>query len=163
MRPKEPAAGPVADDSYRAELHDQFIRFQELMGRHQPTWTPTTTCTDPWLLPHFLDLAQQYGLRCGNTPGPLLLEVLRAVGGRHNLEQISVGSLVRMLETEVHDASRTELPSRLRRSGFSIRLLPRARNRIAHLVRSHHSPALDSGRSNSSVLADLGNLLRLEA
>jgi chitin disaccharide deacetylase len=102
---REPAAGPVADDSYRAELHDQFIRFQELMGR-PPTHLDShhNVHRTPWLLPHFLDLAQQYGLPLReHSPVRYFSKFYGQWGGETHLEQIGVESLVRMLETEVHD------------------------------------------------------------
>ncbi len=102
---REPAAGPVADDSYRAELHDQFLSFQELMGR-PPTHLDShhNVHRAPWLLPHFLDLAQQYGLPLReHSPVRYFSKFYGQWGGETHLEQIGVESLVRMLETEVHD------------------------------------------------------------
>jgi len=100
---REPAAGPVAGDGYRAELHGQFLRFQQLMGR-PPTHLDShhNVHRDPRLLPHFLDLARQYRLPMReHSPVRYFSKFYGQWGGERHLEQIRVESLVRMLETEI--------------------------------------------------------------
>lgn len=99
---ESPTAGP--DDS-RAELYRQFSRFQELMGR-LPTHLDShhNIHRQPWLLPHFLELARQYGLPLReHSPVRYFSSFYGQWGGKTHLEQISVESLVRMLEIEVQE------------------------------------------------------------
>ena len=102
---REPAAGPVDDDTCCAALHGQFFRFQELMGR-LPTHLDShqNVHRDPSLLPHFLDLARQYGLPLReHSPARFFSKFYGQWGGETHLEQIGVQNLARMLETEVQE------------------------------------------------------------
>jgi len=107
---REQAAGPVDGDSYHAELYRQFSRFQELMNR-LPTHLDShhNIHRDPRLLPHFLDLARKSGLPLReHSPVCYFSKFYGQWGGESHLEQISVESLIRILETEVQ-AGVTEL------------------------------------------------------
>jgi predicted glycoside hydrolase/deacetylase ChbG (UPF0249 family) len=100
---KNPTAIP--DDDCRAELQRQFSRFQELLGC-LPTHLDShhNIHKHPRLLPHFLDLAQQYGLPLrAYSPVRYFSKFYGQWGGETHLEQISVESLMRMLETEVQE------------------------------------------------------------
>src|SRR2546426_1668267 len=59
---------------------------------------------DPRLLPHFLDVARQHGLPLReHSPVRYFSKFYGQWGGQTHLEQISVESLARMLETEIED------------------------------------------------------------
>ena len=97
---------PIVDlansDQCRAELHKQFSSFHELMGR-LPTHLDShhNVHKYPQLLPHFRDLAQQYGLPLrGYSRVRYFPSFYGQWDGETHLEQISVESLVQMLETE---------------------------------------------------------------
>jgi predicted glycoside hydrolase/deacetylase ChbG (UPF0249 family) len=101
--------GPVADltdgAACRAELYAQFFRFQELMGR-PPTHLDShhNVHRNPRLLPHFLELARQYGLPLRErSPVRYYSKFYGQWGGETHPEQISVESLVRIFETEVQE------------------------------------------------------------
>jgi chitin disaccharide deacetylase len=101
--------GPVADltdgAACRAELYAQFFRFQELMGR-PPTHLDShhNVHRNPRLLPHFLELARQYGLPLReHSPARYYSKFYGQWGGETHPEQISVESLVRIFETEVQE------------------------------------------------------------
>lgn len=99
----EPLVNFAAFDDCRAELHRQFRRFQELTGR-LPTHLDAhhNVHRDPRLLPHFLDLAQLYGLPLReHSPVRYFSSFYGQWDGVTHLEQISVESLSRMLETEI--------------------------------------------------------------
>jgi len=101
----EPAVDLSDSDNCRAELHRQFCRFQELMNC-LPTHLDShhNMHRDPRLLPHFLDLAQQYGLPLReHAPVRYFSNFYGQWDGETHLEQISVESLVQMLETEVRE------------------------------------------------------------
>ena len=90
-------------DSWRDELHRQLHRFCELMGR-LPTHLDShhNTHRDPRLLPHFLELAQQYRLPLReHSHVRYFSEFYGQWGGETHLEQIGVDSLLRMLRSEV--------------------------------------------------------------
>jgi predicted glycoside hydrolase/deacetylase ChbG (UPF0249 family) len=98
---------PTADHngSCRAELHRQFSGFQELMGR-PPTHLDShhNIHRDPRLLPHFLDLARQYGLPLReHSPARYFSKFYGRWGGETHLEQISVEILMWMLKTEIRE------------------------------------------------------------
>ncbi|MCI0628359.1 MAG: ChbG/HpnK family deacetylase [Acidobacteria bacterium] len=100
-----PGAGPDEDNSVRAELDRQFLRFQELMGCG-PTHLDShhNVHRDPRLLPHFLDLAREHGLPLREHSAVRYLSKFYGQWhGETHLEQISVESLVRMLETEIQE------------------------------------------------------------
>lgn len=87
----------------RADLHRQFDRFGELMGRlpshldahHNAHHAPS-------LLPAFLELARQHQLPLrGYSPVRYFAKFYGQWDGVTHLEQVSVESLVQMLETEV--------------------------------------------------------------
>ncbi|MGH9849710.1 MAG: carbohydrate deacetylase [Blastocatellia bacterium] len=106
----EPLVDPADPDTCRAELHRQFYRFQELMG-YAPTHLDShhNAYRDPRLLPLFLDLARQYQLPLReHCPVRYFSKFYGQWDGVSHLEQISVESLARMLETEVQDGC-TEL------------------------------------------------------
>ena len=93
------------DDSYRAELDRQFCRFQELMG-HPPTHLDShhNVHRDARMLSPFLDLARRYGLPLReHSPVRYFSKFYGQWGGETHLEQISVESLIRMIETGVQD------------------------------------------------------------
>jgi predicted glycoside hydrolase/deacetylase ChbG (UPF0249 family) len=101
---KYPTSSPD-DDDCRAELSRQLSRFQELMGR-SPTHLDShhNIHRQPRLLPHFLDLARQYGLPLReHCPVRYFSKFYGQWGGETHLKQISVESLVRMLEIEVQE------------------------------------------------------------
>jgi predicted glycoside hydrolase/deacetylase ChbG (UPF0249 family) len=100
-----PTAGPDDNDDCRAELYRQLSRFQELMGR-SPTHVDShhNIHRQPRLLPHFLDLAGQYGLPLReHSPVRYFSKFYGQWGGATHLEQISVESLTRMLEIDVQE------------------------------------------------------------
>ena len=105
----------TADDPrrrLREELEKQFFRFVELMGR-PPTHLDShhNLHRDPKALPEFLALAAQHGLSLReHSPVRYFSKFYGQWGGKTHLEQISVESLARMLETEIEDGI-TELSS----------------------------------------------------
>jgi len=95
----------AAPDECRAELYRQLERFQDLMGR-LPTHIDShhNVHRSPQLLPHFLDLAQQYRLPLREHS--LVRYFPSFYGqwdGETHLEQISVENLVQMVETEFRE------------------------------------------------------------
>src|SRR5437016_573252 len=100
-----PDPRPLTPGDCRAELHRQFRRFQELIGC-PPTHLDShrNVHRDPGLLPHFADLARQYGLPLREySPARYFSKFYGQWGGAAHLEQISVDSLLRMLETEIQE------------------------------------------------------------
>lgn len=98
-------AGLTEDDSFRAELDRQFLRFLELMGR-APTHLDShhNVHRDHQLLPHFLDLAREYDLPLReHSTVRYFSKFYGQWSGETHPEQISVESLVRMLETEIRE------------------------------------------------------------
>ena len=100
---------PVVDfgdaGACRARLFGQFGSFVELMGR-APTHLDShhNVHRDPRLLPHFVELARQYGLPLrGHSPARYFSSFYGQWDGEPHLEQISVANLVRLLQAEVHD------------------------------------------------------------
>ena len=88
-------------------LHDalakQFSRFMELMGR-PPTHLDShhNLHRDAQAFPAFQDLATQHGLPLReHSPVRYFSKFYGQWGGKTHLEQISVESLTRMLETEI--------------------------------------------------------------
>jgi predicted glycoside hydrolase/deacetylase ChbG (UPF0249 family) len=103
-------AGRTGADDCRAELQRQFRRFQELTGR-LPTHLDShhNVHRDPRLLPHFLDLARRHRLPLReHSPVRYFPNFYGRWDGMTHPEQVSVASLVRMLETEVAEGC-TEL------------------------------------------------------
>jgi predicted glycoside hydrolase/deacetylase ChbG (UPF0249 family) len=101
----EPVVDLTDPDNCRDELHRQFYRFQELMD-YLPTHLDShhNAHRDPRLLPHFLGLARQYQLPLReHCPVRYFSKFYGQWDGVIHLEQISVESLVWMLETEVQD------------------------------------------------------------
>jgi len=101
----EPIVDFAASDDCRAELQRQLHRFQDLMDC-LPTHLDShhNVHRDARLLPHFLELAQQYGLPLReHSPVRYFSNFYGQWGGETHLEQISVASLVEMLESEVQD------------------------------------------------------------
>lgn len=93
------------NDDCRAELYRQLSRFQKLMGR-APTHLDShhNIHRQPRLLPHFLDLARQYGLPLReHSPVRYFSKFYGQWGGKTHLEQIGVESLTRMLENDVQE------------------------------------------------------------
>ena len=105
-RGRSPGPGEIADaETCRAELHRQFRRFQELIGC-PPTHLDShrNVHRHPGLLPHFADLARQYGLPLREySPARYFSKFYGQWGGATRLEQISVDGLLRMLETEIQE------------------------------------------------------------
>jgi len=89
----------------REELHRQFARFQELMDR-RPTHLDShhNVHREPQALPLFLELAAEHGLPMREQPPVRYFSKFYGQwGGKTHLEQISVESLARMLETEFNE------------------------------------------------------------
>lgn len=102
---QELTTSPMDGEGIRAELQRQFFRFQELVGR-LPSHLDShhNVHRDPRLLPHFLDLAREYSLPLREqSPVRYFSKFYGRWGGETHPEQISVESLVRMLETEVRE------------------------------------------------------------
>lgn len=98
----EPVIYLTALDECRAELYRQFERFQELMGG-LPTHLDShhNVHRFPQLLPLFLDLAQQHRLPLReHSQVRYFPSFYGQWDGETHLEQISVESLLQMLETE---------------------------------------------------------------
>jgi chitin disaccharide deacetylase len=97
-------------DDCRAELNRQFRRFQELTGG-PPTHLDAhhNAHRDPRLLPAFLELARECRLPLReHSPVRSFPKFYGRWDGVTHLEQVSLASLVRMLETEVPEGC-TEL------------------------------------------------------
>lgn len=95
----------TAPDECRAELHRQLQGFQELIGR-LPTHLDShhNIHRSPQLLPHFLNLAKQYQLPLReHSPVRYFPSFYGQWDGETHLEQISVKTLVQMLETEFQE------------------------------------------------------------
>jgi predicted glycoside hydrolase/deacetylase ChbG (UPF0249 family) len=93
-----------------AVLHEQMRSFRELMGR-LPTHLDShhNIHRNPRLLPYFLELADRYGLPLREHSSVRYLSTFYGQwGGETHLEQISVHSLVRLLQIEI-SAGVTEL------------------------------------------------------
>ena len=92
-------------DSWRVELDHQCRRFEELMGR-PPTHLDShhNVHRDPRLLPHFLSVARHYGVPL-REHGPVrnLSKFYGQWGGQTHLEQISVDSLLHLLQTDIQE------------------------------------------------------------
>jgi predicted glycoside hydrolase/deacetylase ChbG (UPF0249 family) len=87
----------------RAFLQHQVHSFQELMDR-LPTHLDShhNLHRNPRLLPHFLELADQYGLPLReHSPVRYFSKFYGQWGGETHLEQISVEGLIHLLETEI--------------------------------------------------------------
>ena len=87
------------------ELHQQFARFQELMHR-RPTHLDShhNVHRDPQALSLFLELAAEHGLPMREQPPVRYFSKFYGQwGGKTHLEQLSVESLARMLETEINE------------------------------------------------------------
>jgi predicted glycoside hydrolase/deacetylase ChbG (UPF0249 family) len=103
-------AGRADPDDCRAELHRQFRSFQELTS-HLPTHLDShhNRHRNPRLLPSFLALARQCRLPLrDHSPVRYFPAFYGQWDGVTHLEQVSVGSLVRMLETQIPEGC-TEL------------------------------------------------------
>lgn len=95
----------LSDAVCRAQLHDQFLRFQHLIGR-PPTHLDShhNIHRDPRLLPHFLAMARQYDLPLREHSSILYFSKFYGQwGGETHLEQIGVENLVHMLKSELHE------------------------------------------------------------
>ncbi|MGH7547056.1 MAG: ChbG/HpnK family deacetylase [Gemmatimonadales bacterium] len=95
----------LGEAELEAEPHRQLCRFQDLMGR-LPTHIDShhNAHRDRRVLAHVLHLARQYGLPAReHSPVRFCSKFYGRWGGRTHAEQISVGSLVRLLEAEVRD------------------------------------------------------------
>ena len=102
---RESAMDLTDADTCRGELHRQFCRFEELMGR-PPTHLDShhNVHRDARLLPHFLDLARQYGLPLReHSPVRYFSKFYGRWGGETHPEQISVDSLLHLVETNVRE------------------------------------------------------------
>lgn len=97
---------PAADvESLTESLRRQFHQFEQLM-RRRPTHIDShhNLHRDPRALPHFLELAREYGLALReHSRARYFSNFYGQWGGKTHLEQISVKSLVRMLQTEIGD------------------------------------------------------------
>ena len=95
----------VPSPQLREELHRQFGRFEELMGR-PPTHLDShhNVHRDPRALPHLLELAREHALPLREHSGVRYFSKFYGQwGGETHLEQISVENLARMLVTEIED------------------------------------------------------------
>jgi chitin disaccharide deacetylase len=102
---RESAIDLTDADNCRAELHRQFGRFEELMGR-PPTHLDShhNVHRDARLLPHFLDLARRYGVPLReHSPVRYVSTFYGRWGGETHPEQISVDGLLRLVESDVRD------------------------------------------------------------
>jgi predicted glycoside hydrolase/deacetylase ChbG (UPF0249 family) len=89
----------------RAVLQQQLRTFEELMGR-LPTHLDShhNLHRNPRLHPHFLELADRYGLPLReHSPVRYLSTFYGQWEGETHLEQIGVEGLIRLLETELPD------------------------------------------------------------
>ncbi len=94
----------------RAVLHQQLRSFRELMGR-PPTHLDShhNLHRNPRLLPYFLEAADRYGLPLReHSPVRYCSRFYGQWGGETHLEQISVQSLIGLVETDI-SAGVTEL------------------------------------------------------
>ena len=95
----------ASDGDRRAELERQLSRFAELTGR-LPTHIDShrNVHRDPRWLPHFLDLANRYGVPLReHSPARHISEFYGQWDGETHPEQISLDGLIRILETKVKD------------------------------------------------------------
>ena len=95
--------GHLGDADPRAEVHRQFARFHELIGR-LPTHLDChhNAHREPRLLPALLLLARQYGLPLReHSAARYCSKFYGQWGNETHVEQISVDNLARLLETEV--------------------------------------------------------------
>jgi len=102
---RESAMDLTDADNCRAALGRQFCRFEELMGR-PPTHLDAhhNVHRDARLLPHFLDLARRYGVPLReHSPVRYVSKVYGRWGGETHPEQISVGSLLHIVESDVEE------------------------------------------------------------
>jgi predicted glycoside hydrolase/deacetylase ChbG (UPF0249 family) len=101
----EPIVDFAASDDCRAELQRQLHRFEDLMSC-LPTHLDShhNVHRDARLLPHFLELAEEYGLPLREHSSVRYFSSFYGQwDGETHLEQISVASLVEMLESKVQD------------------------------------------------------------
>lgn len=98
-------SGPVSGQRFLGALREQIWRFEEMLSR-RPTHLDShhNLHRDPRLLPYFLELAQEYGLPLReHSPVRYFSKFYGRWNGESHLEQISVGNLTRMLETEIKE------------------------------------------------------------
>jgi len=98
-------SGPVSGRSLLGALCEQIQRFEEMLSR-RPTHLDShhNLLRDPRPLPYFLELAQEYGLPLReHSPVRYFPKFYGRRNGESHLEQISVGNLARMLETEIKE------------------------------------------------------------
>jgi len=89
----------------REELHKQFGRFEELMGR-PPTHLDShhNLHRDPRALPHFLEVAREHDLPLReHSRVRYFAKFYGQWGGETHLEHISAENLARMLATDIED------------------------------------------------------------
>lgn len=101
--------GQAAADP-RAALETQLRRFEQLMGR-APTHLDShhDVHRGPEMLPHVLETAERLAIPVrGHSPARCLARFYGQWGGEEHPEQVSVESLIGMLETDV-EAGVTEL------------------------------------------------------
>lgn len=102
---RESGVNTLDTSGLSAELDRQCRRFQDLMGR-PPTHLDShhNVHRNPHLLPYFLDLAQRYGVPLRDYSHVRYFSKFYGQwSGKSHLEQISIGSLLHMLESEVQD------------------------------------------------------------
>lgn len=102
---REPDLAKSDASRLRAELDRQCRRFEALMG-YPPTHLDShhNVHQDPRRLPYFLDLARQCGVPLRNHGHVRYLSRFYGQwGGKTHLEQVSVDSLLHMLETEIQE------------------------------------------------------------
>lgn len=155
----------LGDATCRAQLHDQFLRFQQLIGR-PPTHLDShhNVHRDPRLLPHFLAIARQYDLPLREHSSIYYFSKFYGQwGGETHLEQIGAENLIHMLKTEVREGI-TELgchPGYVDpdfQSGYSVERETELRTLCDPIVRcvlAEQQIALAGFRDAGSLLAGL--------
>src|SRR5881296_4222740 len=89
----------------REELHRQFGRFEELMGR-PPTHLDShhNVHRDPRALPHFLEVAREHDLPLReHSPVRYVSKFYGQWDGQAHLEQVSVENLEQIIGSEIGD------------------------------------------------------------
>jgi predicted glycoside hydrolase/deacetylase ChbG (UPF0249 family) len=100
---RQPTAHPAGCSHCRSALHRQLGRFRALVGR-PPTHLDSHHNVHrlPWLLPLFLEVAQQHGLPLrSHSPINCVSGFYGQWGGETHPEQVSVEGLTRILATEI--------------------------------------------------------------
>jgi len=147
----------------RSELRRQLDRFEELMGR-PPTHLDShhNVHRDPRALPEFLYVAQQHGLPLRqHSPVRILTKFYGQWDGESHPEQVTVGSLLRMLTAEITEGV-TELschPGYVDRE-FSTSYLAEREVELQTLCDPHVRPTLAAHAIQLANYHSFGHLLQ---